>query len=575
MRDELTEQIDALLAEIPARGWWEANDALKSDPHINALAKRPPAERVALAEHICAHADRWPRRPATLAYLTRRLLQRNKALSVSACLAVLQARTPTPNEPWFWEEVERYVLQRFVKEARAHGAGEEGVAFAEQWLDLHGDRQMSARPSPITVAMRQIVEQGPDAPDPGPPEPLRTAMATLLALPGGAEFAALATSVGSRSKPTKTWEKAIRTALDAGLTAPVREGLSDWLASVDPQPELPAGLVEPLKGLLWASAFVADDAVVRAIVAWVQRCFVKISGVGARHPTLGTAGIRALSFAPAGLGADGLFTLQGTLRYPSARDTVERVLGELQARTGLDRRGLALRSPTGHPVDAEYAECWTHPIAEWRSWFAEHPDREDDTQDALWWLEDRGQRALVNVDADGTLWDLDGAPVAPTPAATLQLWHPVETDDALTARAEARIDALDLPRGQIGRPRLRPAPGSTRGDRRLLGSLVNAWPFERAARARGWAFSLSAMYSGDMAAVRMVGAVAAQLVLEIPDTEDNASDAAFPPWKYMRVLELRILGTTLSDLPPRVASEAALAAQELVEVSARLTSEAS
>lgn len=565
--------VDALIRDLIAQtpvvsGFWEATEVLKKDPTVVAFAKRSPDVRLAVAMRLWTTAEQWPRRSATVSYLVKRLLQRNKALTVQACLAFLGARSDAPDRSWTWQDVEDYVIERFIKEARVHGAGDEGVAFATRWLEERGHIQMSPRPSPLKIGLQAIVAQGPDAPTPGPPEPLKSAMVAFLALPGGLDFAELAASVGKRTKPTKSWEKKARAALDGPLAEALRDGLAGWLEAVDVRPELPVDLVEPIKGLLWASAFVADEATVPTIVAHVQRCFVKISGVGARHPTLGTAGIRALGFAPEGLGADGLFALQRTLRYPSAQSTVERVLDELMQRTGLDRRGLALRSPTGHPVSAEYAETWTHPIAEWRAWFAEHPDREDDTQEALWWLDDGGSR-LVSVDDEGALTDLDGAIVTPSPAARLQLWHPAETDDAFLARATARVVALDLPREQVERPLHRPDSRAARGDRQLHGVLVNAWPFERAARARGWSFSLGAMYGGEHRAIRGVGDWSAELHLDIPDDDDNESTAAFPPWNYMKVVELRFGNSKLGDVPPRVFSEALLAATELVEASRR------
>jgi hypothetical protein len=144
-----------------------------------------------------------------------------------------------------------------------------------------------------------------------------------------------AASAGDKARPTAKW-----LADGAALMVPlghdaIMARLVEWMEATTPDPTRLDVSLDILKGLVWLSAGFGVEGPTGAIGRFVEKCFRKVSGVGARSIKLGNAGLWALSETGDASGAAAeLFRLRARLKLPSVQKVLDGRLATLAGKLG-------------------------------------------------------------------------------------------------------------------------------------------------------------------------------------------------------------------------------------------------
>lgn len=163
----------------------------------------------------------------------------------------------------------------------------------------------------------------------------------------------LAAEAGDKSKPSAKWLAAMKAqTADLEREAAVQY-ICGLLEETTPDPARLDASLDVLKGLIWAAPGIDPSALAGPVGLFAEKCFRKVSGVGARSVKLGNAALWALSdMAGEPRAAAELFRLRGRIKYPSARKLIDNRLDELAARTGQNVEALEDQSLPDFGLDA-------------------------------------------------------------------------------------------------------------------------------------------------------------------------------------------------------------------------------
>lgn len=127
--------------------------------------------------------------------------------------------------------------------------------------------------------------------------------------------------------------------LDAvGTRGPKEISLQAWLPG--DRTLVHADFGSTLRGLIWACAGCADDAVVAAIGNAAARCYEKVPNIGPRAPKIGNACVYALSVMESPLAVSQLTRLRTKVKHRSVRKQVERGVDRAAREAGLSGQEL-------------------------------------------------------------------------------------------------------------------------------------------------------------------------------------------------------------------------------------------
>ncbi len=224
------------------------------------------------------------------------------------------------------------------------------------------------------------------------------------------------------SKPSKKWLKEANRLLDPIGTQPFVNVLCQTLAAIgeagksqvlnyggwthysDPT-EIHDTHVELLRGLVWTTSLVDNDALIAAVGDAAERCFKKIPNVGPRSPKIGNACLVALSSMATLTAVAQLGRLKARATHASTRKQIARALERVAATAGMTETDLEeLAVPTfGFTEVGRYVEQVGEFIAE----ITVKPHGKPE----LWWTTGSGKRqkavpASVKVDSAGELKSL-------------------------------------------------------------------------------------------------------------------------------------------------------------------------
>lgn len=170
-----------------------------------------------------------------------------------------------------------------------------------------------------------------------------------------------AASAGDKAKPAAKW-----LAEGQALLAPIGEAavavqLIAWMEATTPDPTRPDTSLDILKGLIWLASGFVQPGLAGPVGRFGEKCFRKVSGVGARSVKLGNASLWMLSeTGEAEAAASELFRLRAKLKLPSVQKLLDDRLTALAGKLGssvadledssLPDFGLALDGTATHPI---------------------------------------------------------------------------------------------------------------------------------------------------------------------------------------------------------------------------------
>lgn len=149
------------------------------------------------------------------------------------------------------------------------------------------------------------------------------------------DLLAHAAGAGDKAKPSAKW-----LAEGAPLVAAVGEDavatqLVAWMDATTPDPSRPDASLDMLKGLVWLAAGWEREDLTGPIGRFAEKCFRKVTGIGARSVKLGNAALWALSETSDGAGAAAeFFRLRAKLKQPSVQKLLDDRLVTLAERLG-------------------------------------------------------------------------------------------------------------------------------------------------------------------------------------------------------------------------------------------------
>ncbi|MEO0697875.1 MAG: DUF4132 domain-containing protein [Pseudomonadota bacterium] len=139
-----------------------------------------------------------------------------------------------------------------------------------------------------------------------------------------------------KSKPSKAWLKQAEPLLKTIGRPRFAKQAADWLNDFTTDPARPDHSLDIVKGLIWATATVHDDAVTMALGRATETALKKVPNVGARSQKLGNAGIVALSMKGAdAMAVAELVRLRSKIKYPSVRARILSALDMVARQTGV------------------------------------------------------------------------------------------------------------------------------------------------------------------------------------------------------------------------------------------------
>ncbi|MEO7690991.1 MAG: DUF4132 domain-containing protein [Sphingomonas sp.] len=144
-----------------------------------------------------------------------------------------------------------------------------------------------------------------------------------------------AASAGDKARPPAKW-----LAEGAPLMAALGEDvvaaqLVSWMEATTPDPSRPDVSLDMLKGLLWLASGFHIEGLTGPIGRFAEKCFRKVSGVGARSVKLGNAALWTLSETSDAAGAAAeLFRLRVKLKLPSIQKLLDARLATLADKLG-------------------------------------------------------------------------------------------------------------------------------------------------------------------------------------------------------------------------------------------------
>ncbi len=159
-------------------------------------------------------------------------------------------------------------------------------------------------------------------------------------------------ATASAGKPSGVWLRTAKPMVAAVGAQTAVDQLAEWAVEVPMGPPdghgfsqaVDSGLqpqnADILKGFLWAISTVDHPALPMLLATFAARCFKKIPDWGPGAPKLGNAAVVALSGLPHHAGIAGLSRLLGTVKYGSARKTIERALDRAATAAGMSRDDL-------------------------------------------------------------------------------------------------------------------------------------------------------------------------------------------------------------------------------------------
>lgn len=170
-----------------------------------------------------------------------------------------------------------------------------------------------------------------------------------------------AASSGDKAKPAAKW-----LAEGQALLAPIGEAavavqLIAWMEATTPDPTRPDISLDILKGLIWLASGFVQPGLASPVGRFGEKCFRKVSGVGARSVKLGNAALWLLSATGDGEAAAAeLFRLRAKLKLPSVQKLLDDRLATLAGKLGssvedledrsLPEFGLAPDGTATHPI---------------------------------------------------------------------------------------------------------------------------------------------------------------------------------------------------------------------------------
>ena len=170
-----------------------------------------------------------------------------------------------------------------------------------------------------------------------------------------------AASAGDKAKPAAKW-----LAEGQALLAPIGEAgaaaqLLTWMEATTPDPSRPDASLDILKGLIWLASGFTQPGLAGPVSRFAEKCFRKVSGVGARSVKLGNAALWMLSETCEGeAAASELFRLRAKLKLPSVQKLLDDRLATLATKLGssvadledssLPEFGLAADGTATHPI---------------------------------------------------------------------------------------------------------------------------------------------------------------------------------------------------------------------------------
>lgn len=163
-----------------------------------------------------------------------------------------------------------------------------------------------------------------------------------------------AAGAGDKAKPAAKWLAQAAPLVAAVTPGAVTDKLLAWMDATTPDPAALDLSLDILKGLIWLSPGLEQARVAGPVGRFAERCFRKVSGIGARSVKLGNACLWALSemIETPHAGAE-LFRLHTKLKLPSVRKLLAARLGELAAKSGIELGALEDASLPDFGLDRE------------------------------------------------------------------------------------------------------------------------------------------------------------------------------------------------------------------------------
>jgi hypothetical protein len=142
-------------------------------------------------------------------------------------------------------------------------------------------------------------------------------------------------SAGSKAAPAAKWrDTAVPLVVSVGSND-FRDTVTGWLDGLELDPQRVEPNSDVLKGLIWASAVLDDDAMAPALGRFCERCFKKVPGVGPPSMKLGNACLMALGAISGERAVAQLVRLRGRIKQAQPKTKIEAALGEAAERSGL------------------------------------------------------------------------------------------------------------------------------------------------------------------------------------------------------------------------------------------------
>lgn len=174
-----------------------------------------------------------------------------------------------------------------------------------------------------------------------PPGPFAKSLAPWLAALDATDRdawqALLAYAAGTRgkSRPAAKWVVEGQGLVDSVGEAVVAAQMIAWMEATTPDPTKADPSLDILRGLVWLGSAWVQPGLTGAVGRFAERCFRKVSGLGARSVKLGNAALWTLAAsADVDAAAAELFRLRARLKLPSTRKLLDELLTTMAGRLG-------------------------------------------------------------------------------------------------------------------------------------------------------------------------------------------------------------------------------------------------
>lgn len=340
-----------------------------------AMLELPREQQVAVIRHIVARQvelinGRHTCGSHELSSLLTALFRKKLPISIADLETLVRGITPIEKSGW-WSAVSPGSILRAVEEAVSSGAMPESLRDALGGLaaQLRG-QQYYADSRKLLQRVESLLKQ--PAGEPGPTVPFTVELTTdeawtralraalhELAPPARAAWDTLLVHcrLATASKPSRKWLDQAKTRVDALGPDAFAATLATVLPEIGKPGTPPAGPVNALgfnpdptqvhethsdllRGLVWCTGLVENDALIGAVGDAADACFKKLAGIGPRAPKIGNACLWALANLSSTAAVAQLSRLKSRAKHASVKTQLGKALGTAAGKTGMSAEEL-------------------------------------------------------------------------------------------------------------------------------------------------------------------------------------------------------------------------------------------